>query len=274
VRIVSLCPSITESLVALGLAESLAGITRYCIHPREALAGIRRVGGTKNPDLAAIRALGPDLVFCNSEENRKEDIEALKREFGVDVSHPRTVGEIPALLRHFGSLTGKEENAEGFSLKVEKALERFEDEARQRAGGVSAAGKVSRAGGGGSSPAFRFVYLIWKDPWMTVGPRTYVADLLRRVRGSLSLEEKDAEGPDYPVAAEDEIVASRPDVLILPDEPYRFRERDAAFWRQRMPASTRVILVSGDDFCWHGVRTIRGLEAAAQLARELAAVTR
>ena len=76
-RIVSLCPSITESLVALGLVESLAGVTRYCIHPRDALKGIPRVGGTKNPDLGAIRAAKPDLVFCNSEENRKEDIEAL-----------------------------------------------------------------------------------------------------------------------------------------------------------------------------------------------------
>ena len=128
-RIVSLCPSITESLVAMGLAESLAGVTRYCIHPREALAGIPRVGGTKNPDLAAIRAARPDLVFCNGEENRAEDIDLLKREFRVDVTHPRTVAEIPALLRHFGALTGKEEEAEEISSKVEEALERVEEEA-------------------------------------------------------------------------------------------------------------------------------------------------
>lgn len=249
----SLCPSITESLAALGLAESFAGVTRYCLHPREALAGVPRVGGTKNPDLAAVRALGPDLVFCNSEENREEDISALKREFAVDVSHPRTVAEIPGLLRHFGSLTGRGKESEEISLKVEKALERFENEARQRAGG------------------FRFVYLIWKDPWMTVGPRTYVADLLRRVGGSLSLEESsDADTSDYPVTTEDAIVAARPDVLILPDEPYRFRERDAAFWRERLPVSTRVVLVPGDDFCWHGVRTLRGLDAAAALGRACA----
>jgi ABC-type Fe3+-hydroxamate transport system substrate-binding protein len=246
VRIVSLCPSITESLVALGLAESLAGVTRYCVHPRDALAGIPHVGGTKNPDLAAIRTLRPDLVFCNSEENRREDIEALKRDFTVDVSHPRAVVEIPALLRHFGRLTGTEERAEEISMGVEEALERLEDEAR---------------------PAFRFVYLIWKDPWMTVGPRTYVADLLRRVGGSLALEESsDAGASDYPVTTEGEIVAARPDVLILPDEPYPFRERDAAFWRWRLPTSTRVVLVAGDDFCWHGTRTLRGLEAAGRLA--------
>jgi ABC-type Fe3+-hydroxamate transport system substrate-binding protein len=247
VRIVSLCPSITESLTALGLAESLAGVTRYCIHPREALAGVRRVGGTKNPDLAAIRDLKPDLVFCNSEENRKEDVEELKRELAVDVSHPRTVAEIPALLRHFGRLTGTRERAEEISLKVKEALDRVEQEAE-----------------------FRFVYLIWKDPWMTVGPRTYITDLLRHVGGLNAFEEKYADAPDYPVTDEDAIVAARPDVLILPDEPYRFRESDAAFWRQRLPASTRVVLVSGDDFCWQGVRTLRGLDAAAALGRACA----
>ena len=246
-RIVSLCPSITESLTALGLAESLAGVTRYCIHPREALAGVRRVGGTKNPDLAAIRDLKPDLVFCNSEENRKKDVEELKRGFAVDVSHPRAVAEIPALLRHFGRLTGTRERAEEISLKVKEALDRVEKEAE-----------------------FRFVYLIWKDPWMTVGPRTYITDLLRHVGGLNAFEEKYADAPDYPVTDEDAIVAARPDVLILPDEPYRFRESDAAFWRQRLPASTRVVLVSGDDFCWHGVRTLRGLDAAAALGRACA----
>jgi iron complex transport system substrate-binding protein len=272
VRIVSLCPSITESLAALGLAESLAGVTRYCIHPREALAGVPRVGGTKNPDLAAIRALGPDLVFCNSEENREEDISALKREFPVDVSHPRTVGEIPGLLRHFGSLTGREKESEEISLKVEEALRRVEEAAGQGVGGISGTSGASGAGGvSGALPSFRFVYLIWKDPWMTVGPRTYVADLLRRVGGSLSLEESSVAGAsDYPLTTEDVIVAAAPDILILPDEPYRFRERDAAFWRQRLPVSTRVVLVSGDDFCWHGVRTLRGLDAAAALGRACA----
>ena len=226
----------------MGLADALVGVTRYCIHPKEALAGIPCVGGTKDPDLEAIRAAKPDLVFCNGEENRAEDIDLLKREFPVDVTHPRTVAEIPALLRHFGRLTGREEESEKISLKVEEALGRVE-----------------------SRLDFRYVYLIWKDPWMTVGPRTYIADLLRRVGGSLSFQEKTFSESDYPTFSESEIIASSPDVLILPDEPYRFRERDAAFWRERLPGS-RVVLVSGDDFCWHGVRTLRGLEAAAALA--------
>lgn len=112
---------------------------------------------------------------------------------------------------------------------------------------------------------FTFAYLIWKDPWMTVGPRTYICDLLRTVGGSNCLEGEEGSAPDYPTFKESEILAASPDVVILPDEPYRFREEHAQYFRQRLPAS-RVVLVSGDDFCWHGVRTLRGLEAAAALA--------
>jgi iron complex transport system substrate-binding protein len=252
VRLLSLCPSITESLAALGAAGDLVGATRYCVHPKEALKKVPRVGGTKNPDFAAIRAARPDLVFCNAEENRAEDVEALRREFAVDVSHPRTVAEIPGLLRHFGGVVGRREESEKISLKVEEALESAEEEARL------------------TGLRFRFVYLIWKDPWMTVGPRTYVADLLRRVGGSLSREESSiTDVHDYPVASENAILLSRPDVVILPDEPYPFAGKDVAFWRQRLPAACRVVPVSGDDFCWHGVRTLRGLAAAGRLARQL-----
>ncbi len=256
-RLVSLCPSITESLAVLGLAGELVGITRYCVHPRAALEGVPRVGGTKNPDLAAIRAARPDLVFCNAEENRREDVEAFAREFAVDVSHPRTVGEVPALLRHFGALTGREKESEEISSKVEEAARRVDEEQ----------GKS----GGGAEPRFRYVYLIWKNPLMTVGPRTYVADLLRRVGGALSLEDSRENGrSDYPVTSEDAILKARPDVLILPDEPYPFSENDAKRWRGRLTAATRVFCVPGDDFCWHGARTVRGLAAAGQLARQLA----
>ena len=98
-RIVSLCPSITESLVALGLGGSLAGVTRYCVHPREALQGIPRVGGTKNPDFEAIAALEPDFVFCNAEENRDADVAELSKRHRVEVSHPTRVADVPPLLR-------------------------------------------------------------------------------------------------------------------------------------------------------------------------------
>ncbi len=247
-RIVSLCPSITESLVALGLADRLVGVTRWCVHPREVTERIPKVGGTKDPDLDRIRSLRPDLVFANAEENRREDVEALGRDLDVDVSHPRRVADVPPLLRRWGRLTGTEETAEGVSSNVQDGLGRLESDLASR-------------------PAFRCVYLVWKSPWMAAGPRTYVADLLRLAGGTLPRNESSsAFSPDYPAVSEDEIVSSRPDLLVLPDEPFRFGERDAALWRDRLPASSRVVLVPGDDWCWHGVRTLRGLAAAEALA--------
>lgn len=240
--------------MALDLADALVGVTRYCVHPRETTARLRKVGGTKNPDLAAIRALAPDLVFMNAEENRLADIEALARDLAVDISHPRRVADVPPLLRHFGRLTGTDERAEEIASKVKEASERAENR-----------------GGKPSCAPFRYVYLIWKDPFMAVGPRTYIADLLRSVGGVSSLEDEKSQGPDYPTTDESSILASRPDVLILPDEPYCFGEVDAAYWRERLPASCRVVLVPGDDWCWHGVRTLRGLEAAAALAANVRA---
>ena len=245
-RIVSLCPSVTESLVALGLAPQLVGVTRYCVHPREVTSRIRKVGGTKNPDLDGIRSLRPDLVFANAEENRREDVEALEREFVTDVSHPRRVADIPPLLRRFGRLTGTDERAGEIASKVEEGIARIER-------------------GRPAPPAFRCLYLVWKNPWMIAGARTYIADLLRLAGGVLSFEEKESSGADYPVTDEETILGSDPDVLLLPDEPYRFSEGDAAFWRTRLPASSRVVLVPGDDWCWHGVRTLRGLAAAEAL---------
>lgn len=239
-RIVSLCPSITESLVALGLAGSLVGVTRYCVHPREALEGLPRVGGTKNPDLAAIAALGPDIVFCNAEENRAPDIEALAGRFRVDVSHPRRVADVPPLLRRLGALTGTETHAEGWARAVEENLAAV----RPR-------------------PAFRFALLVWRGPFMAAAAGTYVSDLLEVFGGTNVFPA--GEGP-WPTTDEPVLEARRPDLVVLPDEPYRFGEADRAEWEARLPGA-RIVLVSGDDFCWHGVRTLRGLAAAEALLR-------
>lgn len=244
-RLVSLCPSITESLVEMGLRESLVGITRYCIHPKGAFAGIERVGGTKNPDLGRIEALRPDLVFMNAEENRAADVEALSRRFAVDVSHPKKVADVPPMLRRFGARTGREGPAEAWARRIEESL----------------AGLRT-----GFDAPFRYAYLIWKAPYMTVNDETYVADLLRRVGG----ENVFGNRPEaYPTVTLEEIVAAAPDALLLPDEPYRFRAADGAAFRERLPGAA-VELLSGDDFCWHGARTLRGMEAARELSRRVA----
>ncbi len=240
-RIVSLCPSTTESLVALGLGGSLVGVTRYCVHPREALQGIPRVGGTKNPDFDAIAALAPDLVLCNAEENRDPDVAELSRRYRVEVSRPTRVADVPPMLRRLGSLTGSEAAAEGWARAVEERL---------------AAARPGRP--------VRFAYLIWKGPWMAAASGTYISDLLETFGG---VNVFPAESGPWPRTDERSLVAMEPGLVVLPDEPFPFGEPDRAHWTGLLPAS-RVALVPGDDYCWHGVRTLRGLDAARTLLAE------
>src|SRR5207342_2811242 len=123
-RVVSLCPSITETIVAIGGLKGLVGVTRYCTRPSGMLWGLPRVGGTKSPDIARILDLKPDLVFANAEENRREDVEAL-REAGieVDVTLPKTVAEVPGAIRQWGARLGTSEEAGVLAARIEAAID-------------------------------------------------------------------------------------------------------------------------------------------------------
>jgi ABC-type Fe3+-hydroxamate transport system substrate-binding protein len=249
-RVVSLCPSITETLVAIGGLRFLAGATRYCTRPKGMLWGLPRVGGTKDPDRNRILALKPDLVFANQEENRIEDVRALE-EAGVpvDVTFPRTVGDVPRDIRHWGRLLaqGCEEEAEGLAGRIEASL-------------------AALAAGRAPAP-FLYAYWIWKDPWMTVSDDTYVADLLR-LAGGVNVYGREADR--YPATTPAESLARGAEVHFFPDEPYRFRESRhgeetaVLFGRER-----KRLFVGGDDYCWHGARTLEGLEAMRKLRSTL-----
>lgn len=226
-----MCPSTTETLVDLGLASSLVGVTRFCIHPADVVRGLVKVGGTKDPDVEAIVALAPDLVLMNAEENRREDHDALAARLRVDVSHPRRVDEIPALLRRWGALTGTVARAEARAVEVEHALAALTAEAAV-------------------VQPWRYLYLIWRGPWMAAGQGTYISDLIGRA-GGVNVVER----PDYPVV---DPAALTPDVVLMPDEPFPFADKHRPELAALLPAA-RLELVGGDDACWHGVRTLRGL---------------
>lgn len=239
-RIVSLCPSMTETLIDLGVAERLVGVTRYCIHPKTVVEDLPKVGGTKNPDLDAIRAAKPDLVFVNAEENRREDYEALAADLDVDVSMPRFVQEVPDELRRVGRRIGKEAEAEERAVQLERRLSEL-DQART---------------------PFTFAYLIWRKPWMTVSGDTYISDLFARAGGTNVYGEATQR---YPETTLEELRAKAPRLVLLPDEPYPFDEGH----RKQLASvlESRVERVSGDDCCWHGVRSIRGVRVVMELAR-------
>lgn len=249
-RVVSLCPSITETLVAIGGLRRLAAATRYCVRPKGMLWGLPRIGGTKDPDIARILALKPDLVFANQEENRLEDVRALE-EAGVevDVTFPRTVSEVPGAIRRWGDRMG--EGSEG--------------EAEALAGRIEAEEKSLRSETPGSP--FLYAYWIWKDPWMTVSDDTYVSDLIG-LAGGVNVFGRDAER--YPTATPQASLERGADVHFFPSEPYHFRREKHDPMTEQLFGKERVrLFVNGDDYCWHGVRTLDGLKAMRLLGKRL-----
>jgi ABC-type Fe3+-hydroxamate transport system substrate-binding protein len=243
-RVVSLCPSITETIVAIGGLKALAGVTRYCTKPSGMLWGLPRIGGTKTPDIARILDLAPDLVFANAEENRREDVEALRAAgIEVDVTLPKTVAEVPGAIRRWGGKLGTSDEADALADRIEKASRELE--ARKPAA------------------AFRYAYWIWKDPWMTVSDDTYVADLLRLGGGENVYGREQVR---YPTTSPADATARRAEVHIFASEPYPFsEEKHGPVVEKLFGTAARRVFVDGDDFCWHGVRTLEGIKATSAL---------
>ncbi|MDQ5858725.1 MAG: helical backbone metal receptor [Acidobacteriota bacterium] len=243
-RVVSLCPSITETLVAIGGLRLLVAATRFCVRPEGLLWGLPRIGGTKNPDIGRILDLAPDLVFANEEENRIEDVEALRAAgIDVDVSFPRRVDEVPGAIRGWGKRLGEEGEAAALAGRIEVALAALTTE--------PVAG------------SFRYAYWIWRNPWMTVSGDTYVSDLLALAGG---VNVYSGEADRYPVSTPEEALARGAKVHLFPTEPFPFREeKHGKEVESLFGTSSRRLFVAGDDLCWHGVRTLDGLRAARKL---------
>lgn len=243
-RVVSLCPSITETLVAIGGLRRLVAATRFCVRPEGLLWGLPRIGGTKNPDIPRILDLAPDLVFANEEENRLEDVEALRAAgIDVEVSFPRKVDEVPDAIRGWGRRLGEESEAAALAGRIETELSALRSE--------PAAG------------SFRYAYWIWRNPWMTVSGDTYVSDLLA-LSGGVNVYAGEADR--YPVSTPEEALARGAKVHLFPTEPFPFREEKHGKEIETLfgPAARRLF-VAGDDLCWHGARTLDGLRAARKL---------
>ena len=246
-RIVSLVPSTTELLCALGLADALVGVTVYCVEPRDVVRTKTRIGGEKDPDLTAIRALAPDLVVANVEENRREDVEAL-RAAGVEVvlTYPRTVAESLSMIRELGDVTGAGAAARALLAELEPLY----------------ASVKTRLAGHRPTPCF---YPIWRDPWMTIGHDTYIHDLLATCGGANVF----ADRARYPTTTLEEVAARAPEVVLLPDEPFRFRQKHVRELQAyaTMPAvrDGRVQLVDGKRFSWHGPRLAEALRTVPAL---------
>ncbi len=245
-RIVCLVPSITETLFALGAGDAVVGVTDFCVHPPEARASRTIVGGTKNPRTAEIRALAPDLVIANREENRQRDVERLEADgLRVLVTYARTVREAVAEIRALGALLARRTAAEAIARECDAALVRALEAA--------------------PAPRPRVVALVWREPWMAVGADTFAHDVLAACGAENPFA---ARAGRYPRISDAELAAAAPDVVLLPTEPYAFGKRDrdellALDW----PASRsgRVHVVEGELLSWYGPRIPRALATFSSL---------
>ncbi len=273
-RVVSLVPSITESLFELGLGDTVVGVTDYCIYPQDAVARLPKVGGPKNPNIDLILDLEPDLVIANREENTPLAVQALEMAgIPVWVTFPNTVDETLEMLREMAGMFRRREAARKVEFLARSvALER----------------RVSR------ERRVRYFVPIWEGQtgrglrwWMTFNDQTYTGDLLRLFGGENVFAERErlypleadlglapprpAEGRDtrYPRVSLDEVLAAQPELILLPNEPCSYNEakrREIAALLSDTPAAKngRIYLVDGTLLFWFGTRLAK---AIAELPR-------
>ena len=246
-RIVSLVPSLTELLFALDLGGRLVGRTGFCIHPRDAVRAVPKVGGTKDVDVDAVIALAPTHVVVNVDENERPTVERLLRHVPrVLVTHPLVAADNLDLFAGFGRAFDREARAAHLAASWRDAHAR----ARAR-----------------QWPPLRVLYLIWKDPWMTVSRDTYIADMLAQVGLSVV---GPASARRYPEVDWHAFPPSSADLVLFSSEPYRFRERDAtAFARAHGLAPERCLCIDGEMTSWYGPRSIEGLDYLTRLREDI-----
>lgn len=230
-RIISLVPSISELLWHLGLRSELIGITKFCIHPKQLYASATRIGGTKTLDLEKIKALRPDLIIGNKEENDEHQINALKKEFRVWMSDIYTLQDAINMINAVGELVNKPNEAFSMSEAISTSFLQLRHCSKS------------------------VLYLIWQKPYMAAGKMTFIGDLLHQIGLVNVLADETGR---YPVLEMADIQTLQPDVIFLSSEPYPFKEKEKDELQRLLP-NTQVMLVDGELFSWYGSRLIKSV---------------
>lgn len=235
-RIVSLVPSQTELLYDLDLEKETVGITKFCIHPQKWFVTKTRVGGTKMIKPGIIDQLQPDLIIANKEENVKEQIEKLAEDYPVWVTDVNNLEDALQMISDIGALTGKQKEAETLVKKISDGFCRFTEMKNQHSAGLF----LSTA------------YLIWWNPCMTVGSNTFIHDMLTKC----SLKNMFAHLDRYPEITIAELATKKCNLVLLPSEPYPFKEEHKKELQNRLPEA-KIVLVDGEMFSWYGSRLLQ-----------------
>ncbi len=235
--IISLVPSQTELLYYFGLDDETIGITKFCIHPLVWYRNKIRVGGTKTVDVKRIINLKPDLIITNKEENVREQVEALAAHFPVWITDVNNLQNALNMIADIGQLTNRETTA----------LELIE-QIKINFSHLNNAPLLSQI----QNSQLPACYLIWKDPYMTVGFDTFIHDMMQRAGFKNIFETK----PRYPQITLNDIKAANCKFLLLSSEPYPFKQKHLDELQQQLP-SIKIILVDGEMFSWYGSRLLK-----------------
>ena len=241
-RIVSVVPSQTELLVDLGLDEEIIGITKFCIHPADKVVGKTIVGGTKTLDLRKIHALKPTLILANKEENTRDQIEELQRQYVVHVTDVNTLSDALAMIREVGTLVRKSQEAEAMAQQIATTL-------------------FSKPNGQLQTVA----YFIWRKPYMVAANDTFIHSMLE-IAG---FRNAFANLTRYPNVTPADLQAARPDLIFLSSEPYPFAQKHVAELQKICP-SAKILLVDGELFSWYGSRLLLASNYFRNLRNEIA----
>tara|TARA_B100001115_G_scaffold184690_1_gene188252 strand:+ start:2758 stop:3537 length:780 start_codon:yes stop_codon:yes gene_type:complete len=234
-RIVSLVPSLTELVVDLGLESELIGLTSWCVHP----AGLREkktvIGGTKNPNIEQIKGLKPDLILANKEENLQEHIEELAQSIPVFVSDVRSLDQAIDLISSLGTVVSKDKEAQVIAEQARALIQKLK-----------------------AAESRRFLYFIWKEPYMVASADTYSSALFEAC-GFVNAAPKNK--GRYPQLSLDEIEALKADIIFLSSEPYHFTSGES---KELYPYASKVWLVNGEFFTWYGSHILKSLHYLKQ----------
>ncbi|RMZ58711.1 cobalamin-binding protein [Chryseobacterium nematophagum] len=242
-KVVSLVPSITEALFDLGLTEKeVIGRTKFCIHPQEKVKNVPIIGGTKNINIEKITALKPDIILANKEENNKEQVEALMQHSKVIVTNIENIEDNYHLLKTLGTLFNKEDKAQLFNLKIQTILNQTK-----------------------LSSTLKVAYLIWKNPYMTVGSDTFIHKILSEIGFENIFKDKTR----YPEITIEDLAET--DLIMLSSEPFPFKEQHIKEIHQFYP-DKKIIIVDGEAFSWYGTHIAKCGDYFKELMSEVESI--
>jgi len=242
-KIISLVPSQTELLFDLGLEDETIGITKFCIHPDSWFRTKKRIGGTKNVNIEAIKALQPDLIIANKEENTKEQVELLATLFPVWISDIKSIEEAIEMIKQIGAITDKNDQAERI---VENIRHNKDSIAKEK------------------NKAEKVAYLIWRNPWMCAGGDTFISNMITEAGWTNVFSDRQR----YPEITLEELKVAIPDHIFLSSEPYPFKETHIREIKESIP-DVKITLVDGEMFSWYGSRLIMAFPYLNELKKSL-----